>query len=178
MHLSISWALLLVLIPHSCSFTPFSTLYWSQYLTINKSGKPHTQDHQKRGERKNNFIEGFLLSATFHQYFCGWFCSGAVTSRRKVCHAMVSAAGAGDIATTVLVWLHLPAVLCRRHGSCPNAFSHGKKKLDDLLPLSWGAGRNFLGLYTYWYPCLKMPVGMFRKSCLNHCMYLNWLSSL
>lgn len=36
----------------------------------------------------------------------------------------VSAAGVAGIAATVL-FLHLPAVPCRRHGACPDVFSHG-----------------------------------------------------
>lgn len=45
-----------------------------------------------------------------------------------MCHATVSAAaaGVGGIAAAVLL-LHLPAVLCRRHGACPDSFSHGEK---------------------------------------------------
>lgn len=45
-----------------------------------------------------------------------------------MCYAMVSvaAAGVGGIAAAVLL-LHLPAVLCRKHGACPDTFSRGEK---------------------------------------------------
>lgn len=43
------------------------------------------------------------------------------------------------------------------------------KKQEELLPLGWGGGRNFLSLYIDWCLCLEMTIGMFRKPSLNHC---------
>lgn len=150
---------------------PVSAVYWPHSLSSFQFGKTKENIttffsllritiYKNVRERRNQFLRGIpvlnffppnilqlsLLRYYYHQRESA-LCHGVGGSTRK------------ELSVLVLLCCCSTCQPCSAGGVLLvlTLFLMGKKQ-EELLPLSWGTGRIFLGLSIDWYLSLKMPI--------------------